>query len=62
MSKMKMFRVSAWEECTWEKDIMAENEKDAEAKAYKMITNGKGFSDWDVGNHGQTEITSVEEI
>lgn len=62
MSKKKMFRVTAWEECTWEKDIMAESEKEAEQKALKMIREGKGFDDWDVGNHGDTEITQVEEI
>lgn len=62
MSKIKMFRVTAWEECTWEKDIMAESEKEAEEKALKMIRDGKGFDDWDVGNHGDTEITQVEEI
>jgi len=59
---MKMFRVTAWEECVWEKDIMAESEKEAEQKALKMIRDGKGFDDWDVGNHGDTEIIQVEEI
>ena len=61
MSKKKMFRVTAWEECTWETDIEAKNQKEAEDKAYKIISE-IGFTDWDVGNHGSTEIMEVEEL
>jgi len=61
MSKKKMFRVYAWEEATWETDIEAENQKEAEDKAYKMISE-IGFTDWDVGHHGNSEIVEVKEI
>jgi hypothetical protein len=61
MSKKKMFRVYAWEETTWETNIEAENQKEAEDKAYKLIQE-IGFTDWDVGSHGNTEIMEVEEL
>ena len=35
---MKKFRVTVWEECTWQKIIEAEDEAQAEAKAYEEIS------------------------
>lgn len=58
---MKKFKVTVWEECTWEKIIEAEDEGQAEAKAYGDIAE-TGYDNWEIGNHGTNDITDIEEI
>ena len=58
---MKKFRVTVWEECTWEKTIEAEDEGQAEAKAYEEISE-TGYDNWEIGSHGTNDITDIEEI
>ena len=62
MSKKKTFKVIAWEESTWERNIEAKDKKEAEKIAWNMIYNDGGFSNWDVGTHGNSEIMEVEEL
>mgnify|MGYP001258328473 FL=1 len=58
---MKKFRVTVWEECTWQKIIEAEDEAQAEAKAYEEISE-TGYDNWEIGNHGTNDITDIQEV
>ena len=58
---MKKFRVTVWEECTWEKIIEAEDESKVEAIAYEDIAE-TGYDNWEIGNNGTSDITDIEEI
>ena len=58
---MKKFKVIVWEECTWEKIIEAEDEGQAEVKAYEDISE-KGYDNWEIGNHGTNDIIDVQEV
>ena len=58
---VKKFKVTVWEECTWEKIIEAEDEGQAEAKAYEEISE-TGYDNWEIGNHGTNDITDIQEI
>ena len=59
--KMKKFKVTVWEECTWEKIIEAEDESEIQAIAYEDIAE-TGYDNWEIGNHGTSDITDIEEI
>ena len=58
---MKKFRVTVWEECTWEKIIEAEDESEVQAIAHEDIAE-TGYDNWEIGNHGTNDITDIEEI
>ena len=58
---MKKFKVTVWEECTWEKIIEAEDESEVQAIAYEDIAE-TGYDNWEIGNHGTNDITDIEEI
>jgi len=58
---MKKFKVHVWEEATWYKIIEAETKEQAEAKAHEDISEN-GYDDWEIGNHGTSDISEVEEL
>lgn len=58
---MKTFKITMWEEATWETNIEANSEEEARDKAMEMACDN-GFSDWSVGNHGDMEVIDCEEI
>tara|TARA_R100000900_G_scaffold134720_1_gene112027 strand:- start:43 stop:240 length:198 start_codon:yes stop_codon:yes gene_type:complete len=58
---MKTYRVTMWEEATWETNIEANSEEEARDKAMKMACD-TGFIDWEVGSHGDMNVIDCEEI
>ena len=58
---VKKFKVTVWEECTWEKIIEAEDESEIQGIAYEDIAE-TGYDNWEIGNHGTSDITDIEEI
>ena len=58
---MKKFKVHVWEEATWYKMIEANTKEQAKTTAIEIISEN-GYDDWEIGNHGSSEISEVEEI
>ena len=58
---MKTYRVTMWEEATWETNIEANSEEEARDKAINMACD-HGFGDWETGSHGDMNVIDCEEI
>jgi len=58
---MKKFKVHVWEEVTWYKIIEADTEEQAKSTAFENISKN-GYDDWEIGNHGTSDISEVEEL
>lgn len=57
----KTYRITMWEEATWETNIEANSEEEARDKAMEIACDN-GFSDWEVGSHGDMNVIDCEEI